>query len=336
MSDEWVFPKTIKFTIMKKQGLFVIWKELPPKQRKMLFAVSFLLPILIWCTVSYVPFVWHPMISITNKGDVSFFKEGMLVKKDIFRAENKRLAQKGKTLAEGYPANPIYLPAPHAVAVSLVKSFSTPPRREGDPWLHESLFHSIRVIFWGFFLSSLIGLPLGILSGSYKFFSNITEPFVEYFRYLPAPVFGALAVAILGINDGPKIAIIFIGTLFQQILVIANTTRKLDPSLIEASQTLGAKKLTILRTVIIPGILPDIYRDMRILLGWAWTYLIVAEVIGTSTGISWFINQQAKYRNFEQVYAAIIIIGIIGVLSDIILAKIGERLFHWENLNERS
>ena len=320
---------------MKKQGLFVIWKHLPARQKKILYALSFILPILIWSAISYIPFLWHPMIKVTNTGDVSFFKKEMLVEKDAFMSQNLMMKSRGLQEAEGSPANPIYLPAPHTVAKSVVTSFMEPPKRADEPWLYQSLLHSISVIFWGFFLSSIFGVPLGILCGTYKFYSNLVEPFIEYFRYLPAPVFGALAVAILGINDGPKIAIIFIGTFFQQVLIIANTTRKLDVSLIEAAQTLGAKNTTILRTVIIPGILPDLYRDMRILLGWAWTYLIVAEVVGTSTGISWFINQQAKYRNFDQVFAAIFIIGVIGVVSDMILARIGRSLFHWENIKEK-
>ncbi len=124
-------------------------------------------------------------------------------------------------------------------------------------------------------------MPLGILCGTYAGFARLNEPFIEFFRYLPAPAFGALAVAMLGIYDAPKIAIIVIGTFFQQVLVIANTTRKLDAGLVEAAQTLGAKQLKLLSRVVIPGILPDLYRDMRILLGWAWTYLIVAELIGT-------------------------------------------------------
>jgi NitT/TauT family transport system permease protein len=82
--------------------------------------------------------------------------------------------------------------------------------------------------------------------------------------------------------------------------------------------------------VVIPGILPDVYRNQRILLGWAWTYLIVAELIGTSSGITWFITQQARYKNFENVYAAIMMIGIIGITTDILLAKLGKRLFPWE------
>lgn len=274
------------------------------------------------------------MMKITDAGDVSYFKKNMLVKKETFYIENAAMENQGLYLAEGTPSNPIYLPAPHKVVISLYNAFATPPRRAGEPWLHESLWHSIKIIFKGFILSSIIGLPLGILCGTFGFFRNITEYFIDYFRYLPAPVFGALAVAILGINDGPKIAIIFIGTFFQQVLVIANTTRKLDISLIEAAQTLGATKMTTLRTIIIPGILPNVYKDTRILLGWAWTYLVVAEVVGTSTGITWFINQQAKYRNFEYVFAAIIIIGIIGFLSDQLLALLGKKLFYWERHQE--
>ena len=137
-------------------------------------------------------------------------------------------------------------------------------------------------------------------------------------------------MAILGIYGGPKIAVIVIGTLFQQVLIIANTTRKLDYALIEAAMTLGTNKLKLLRHVIMPGVLPELYRDQRILLGWAWTYLIVAELIGTSSGITWFITQQARYEHFENVYAAIMIIGFIGLGSDLLLAWLGKRLFPWD------
>jgi NitT/TauT family transport system permease protein len=143
-------------------------------------------------------------------------------------------------------------------------------------------------------------------------------------------------VAILGIDDGPKIAVIFIGTFFQQVLVIANTVRKVDPALIEASQTLGAKGWKLMRRVIIPASISDIYTDMRILLGWAWTYLIVAEIVGTMSGITYFINQQARYRNFENVYAAIMMIGIIGFSSDLFLAWVGRIIFPWKRTSRNT
>ena len=310
--------------------------QLSEKREKALTFASFMLPLFIWALVSYVPFIWHPNIEITEPGSVSYFKEGMQIERDRFQNEYDKQVQAGGTLPEGIRANPIYLPAPHEVIKAFYNSFATEPKRRSEQWLHESLWHSITIIFWGFTLSSIIGVPLGILCGTYAAVSRLQEPFVEFFRYLPAPAFGALAVAILGIHDGPKIAIIFIGTFFQQVLVISNTTRKLDIALLEAALTLGARKIQLLFKVVIPGILPDLYRDQRILLGWAWTYLIVAELIGTSSGITWFITQQARYKNFDNVFAAIIMIGIIGLLSDIILAKLGKRLFPWERSSNKS
>jgi NitT/TauT family transport system permease protein len=306
-----------------------IQKELPPGRTAALTVCSFLIPLALWCLVSYVPFVWHPLVEVTDSGDSIYMEKGGLVDLAAFKQENKRLLESKSAPAKGMRANPVYLPAPHQVVRAMVTAFTTEPRRPEEPWLHESLWHSIRVVFTAFWISSLIGVPLGVLCGVFGLASKLNEPFIEFFRYLPAPVFGALAVAVLGIGDGPKIAIIFIGTFFQQVLVIANTTRKVEPALLEAAQTLGARGVTLVRRVVLPAILPNIYRDMRILLGWAWTYLIVAEVVGASTGITWFINQQAKYRIYENVYAAIFIIGAIGFGTDYLLAVIEKNLFVW-------
>jgi len=309
---------------------FAARKQLGKKPRLVLGVMSFVLPVLIWSLVSYVPWLWHPKVEITAPGDVSYFNNGLLVDRDVFFNEESKIREMGGVLPQGRPANPIYLPAPHQVVKAFYAAFTAEPKRRNEKWLHESLWSSIQIIFWGFLLSSVFGVPLGILAGTYDFFSRLTEPFVEFFRYLPAPAFGALAVAILGIYQAPKIAIIFIGTFFQQILIIANTTRKLDPSLLEAAQTLGARNPAILFRVVVPGILPDLYKDMRILLGWAWTYLIVAELIGTSSGITWFITQQARYKNFDNVFAAIMMIGIIGLTIDILLARLALNLFPWQ------
>lgn len=305
-------------------------RELSPQSKILLGFGSFLIPILIWCTVSYLPFIWHPQVQITNSGSVSFLQVGSRVDKSVFYAEAQNAVNTGTEPPQGNLVNPIYLPAPHQVATALVTAFTTPPAQADAPRFHQSLWHSIKIVFSAFFIASLVGIPLGILCGFSNKISQLTEPFVEFFRYLPAPAFGALAVAILGINDAPKIAIIVIGTLFQQILIIANTTRMVDRRLIEAGYTLGTNKAKSLFHVVIPAALPDIYRDLRVLLGWAWTYLIVSELIGTTTGITWFITQQARYQNFDNVYAAILIIGVIGLVCDVILMKLGQHLFKWK------
>jgi len=315
---------------MAYQDWLGLKRELPHQRQLLLAFLSFFIPIALWCFVSYVPWVWHPLIHITSAGEVDYFSEGLDIPKADFYKELAKAKAAGQQLPEGYLVNPVYLPAPHKVLMAFYTAFKTPPRLQDEPWLHESLGHSIRTIVLGFLISSIVGVPLGILCGAYRFFAKLQEPFIEFFRYLPAPAFGALCVAVLGIDDAPKIAIIVIGTFFQQVLVIANSVRKVDPALIEASQTLGAKGWKLVWRVIIPASITDIYGDMRILLGWAWTYLIVAEVIGTMSGITLFINQQARYRNFENVYAAIAMIGIIGVTSDMFLAWLGTRLFPWK------
>ncbi len=305
------------------------------RARTALMISAFVLPLLLWSAVSYVPFLWHPLVVVTDTGDAAapgkyrYIQVGQLVDEEIFAARNRELAAAGRPLATGQPANPIYLPAPHEVATALYTGFTTPPQRAGDGWLHESLWHSGRIIFWGFFYSALFGLPLGILCGAFGVFSRLFEPFVDFIRYMPAPVFGALAVAILGLQDGPKIAIVFIGTFFQMVLVVANTTRRADTALIEAGQTLGAHNHQLMFHVVVPGILPNLFRDMRVLVGWAWTYLVVAELIGEKSGISAFIYQQQRYRNFDNVYAAIILIGCIGLCTDQLLARLERLLFPW-------
>lgn len=315
---------------MRTASWFAVRRELPAARSALALALGLFVPLLLWAAVSYLPFVWHPLILIQDAGGSADLRAGARVPPDQFEAENARLQAAGKAPLTGVPANPIFLPAPHQVFRAIFTAFTTEPQRPGDPWLHQSLWHSCQVIFWGFLLSAILGVPLGILCGTFAFFSRAIEPFTDFIRYMPAPAFGALAVAVLGINDAPKVAIIFIGTYFQMVLVIANTTRLLETSLIEAAQTLGASRTQILTKVIIPGILPNLYHDLRILLGWAWTYLIVAELIGASSGISYFINQQGKYRNYDNVFAGIIIIGLVGLVTDQVLALLERFLFPWQ------
>ena len=321
---------------MNRMKIFAVQTPLSQRAKTWLGVLSFVLPVVIWSIVSYVPFVWHPQIMITDPGSVDYFQPDMRIDKATFASETAAAIAEKRAVPTGYPTNPIYLPAPHEVLAAFYTAFTTPPAAQDEPWLHQSLWHSIQVIFWGFVISSALGVPLGILCGTYNAIARLIEPFIEFFRYLPAPAFGALAVAILGIYDGPKIAVIVIGTFFQQVLIIANTTRKLDFALVEAALTLGTRNFRLLSRVVIPGILPDLYRDQRILLGWAWTYLIVAELIGTTTGITWFITQQARYQHFANVFAAIMIIGIIGLGTDILLALLGRRLFPWDRPSAKS
>ena len=321
----------------RRKPLLSVRHPLSPRSQALAGVLAFALPLLAWCLLSYVPFLWHPQVLVENAGDpsvsgqYSFVAAGQRVDLDVFEGRNAELAAAHAQLASGERVNPIFLPAPHDVALAFYTAFTTPPERTGDFWLHESLWHSCTIILMGFLYSMLLALPVGLLCGTFPLFSRLIEPFVDFVRYMPAPVFGALAVAVLGLGDEPKITIIFIGTFFQAVLVVANTTRSVDLSLIQAAQTLGANHRQLLIRVVVPAALPALYRDMRILLGWAWTYLVVAELIGEKSGISAFLYQQQRYRHFENVYAGIVMIGMIGLITDQLLAFVGRYLFPWES-----
>lgn len=310
-----------------RKGWLAIREPLTSRKTTVLKLASFLLPLAIWCLVSYVPWIWHPYIKIISPGDSDSFVAGQLYQPSTFEKENAELIHEGEKPGTGVRANPVFLPAPDEVFRAFYTAFVTPPQSREDPWLYQSLAHSIYIIFWGFVTSAILGVPMGILAGTFDFFSKLFEPFIDFIRYMPAPAFGALCMALLGIEDGPKVAIIWIGTFFQMVLVVANTTRQLDIGLLEAAQTLGASRPRLVMRVILPGILPNLYNDMRILLGWAWTYLIIAELIGERSGISSYIYQQGHYLHYENVFAGIMMIGIIGLACDQVLSALGEYLF---------
>jgi NitT/TauT family transport system permease protein len=312
------------------QPWFSVRRELPPRRQAALSAMAFLLPLALWCALSYVPWIWHPLMLVDNPGDSGFLTAGMRVNRATFADENAKLVAAGKAPATGAPANPLFVPAPDAVARAFYTAFTTPPLRRDEPWLYEALLHSIRAIIIGFSISVAIAVPLGILCGSFRAISHLVEPVVDFIRYMPYPAFAPLVVAVFGIDDPPKIAIIVIATVFCTTLVVANTARQVDRSLLEAAQTLGADQRRLLTHVVVPAMLPNLYNDLRIALGSAWTSLIVAELIGASSGISYFINQQGKYRNYDKVFVGIICIGLIGLATDQILSFAGRFLFPWQ------
>lgn len=309
---------------------FAVRRELPPRRQAGLSALAFLLPVALWCAVSYVPWIWHPLMLVNDPGGSSFLATDMRIERATFDAENAKLAAAGKPLATGVRANPKFLPPPHLVAIAFYTAFTTPPQRRDEPWLYEALLHSIRTIAIGFSIAITIAVPLGILCGSYRAVSHLIEPVFDFIRYLPYPCFGALMMAIFGIDDPPKIAIIVIATTFCTTLVVANTARQVDRALIEAAQTLGADQRHLLTHVVVPAMLPNLYNDLRIALGSAWVSLTIAEIIGAYSGISQFIILQGKYRNFDNVFVGIITIGLIGLATDQFLAFAGRFLFPWQ------
>jgi len=191
----------------------------------------------------------------------------------------------------------------------------------------------IGVTIWrvvgGFVLAALVAVPLGILMGAYKPIEAFFEPFVSFARYLPASAFIPLLILWAGIGETQKLLVIFIGSVFQIVLMVAMTVAGVRRDLVEAALTLGARDRGILLRVLIPAAAPSIAESLRLVLGWAWTYVIVAELIGSSSGIGHMIIDSQALLATGQMIFGIIVIGIIGLISDLLFKLANRWLFPW-------
>jgi NitT/TauT family transport system permease protein len=212
-----------------------------------------------------------------------------------------------------------------------------------DPWtmLQEgwTLFtrfgfaRDVAVTVWrvvgGFVIAAALAVPLGILMGAYKPIEAFFEPFVSFARYLPASAFIPLLILWAGIGELQKLLVIFIGSFFQIVLMVAVTVGGTRRDLVEAAYTLGADARGVVRRVLLPSAAPAIAETLRLVLGWAWTYVIVAELIGASSGIGHMITDSQALLNTGQIIFGIIVIGVIGLVSDFAFKRANHRLFPW-------
>jgi NitT/TauT family transport system permease protein len=185
----------------------------------------------------------------------------------------------------------------------------------------------------GFVLATVLALPLGLLMGAYKPIEAFFEPFVSFARYLPASAFIPLLILWAGIGEAQKLAVIFIGSFFQLVLMIAVTVGNTRRDLVEAAYTLGVKDTSLIRRVLVPGAAPDIAETLRMVLGWAWTYVIVAELIGASSGIGHMITDSQALLATDQIIFGILVIGVIGLVSDFAFKWVNRKLFPWSRLS---
>jgi NitT/TauT family transport system permease protein len=193
---------------------------------------------------------------------------------------------------------------------------------------HGFLF-DIGMTIWRVVLAAIIAVPLGVLMGAYKPIEAFLEPFVSFARYLPASAFIPLLILWAGIGELQKLLVIFIGSVFQIILMIAVNVGNTRRDLVEAAYTLGASDGGIIRRVLLPSSAPEIAEILRLVLGWAWTYVIVAELIGSSSGIGHMITDSQALLNTGQIIFGIIVIGLIGLISDFLFKAFNAWLFPW-------
>jgi NitT/TauT family transport system permease protein len=218
-----------------------------------------------------------------------------------------------------------------------------PPHFLASPWktlqsgydlfATQNFIRDVGMTVWrvvgGFLIAAVIAVPLGIAMGAYKPVEAFFEPFVSFARYLPASAFIPLLILWAGIGEAQKLALIFIGSFFQLVLMIAVIVGNTRRDLVEAAYTLGIGDRGLIRRVLLPGAAPEIAEVLRMVLGWAWTYVIVAELIGASSGIGHMITDSQALLATDQIIFGIIVIGVIGLISDIGFKWLNRRLFPW-------
>lgn len=218
--------------------------------------------------------------------------------------------------------NPIYLPSPAAVAgaaVDMVTSGELPR----DTW------SSSQRVAIGFGISILISVPLGLAMGAFRGIRALFEPAIGLIRYAPATAFVPLLLIWLGLGEPPKVALVVIGTVFFNTLMIANVVWQVPPELIKVSRTLGAGSGSVFRKVIFPHAVPGIFDAMRVNLAAAWNLIVVAELIAADSGLGFRIVRAQKFLHIDQIFVALVVIGLLGVTSDLVLRTLRDRLAPW-------
>jgi NitT/TauT family transport system permease protein len=184
-------------------------------------------------------------------------------------------------------------------------------------------------VMGGFLIAAALAIPLGIAMGAWKPVEAFFEPFISFSRYLPASAFIPLLILWAGIGEAQKLALIFIGAFFPMVLMIAVKVGSTRRDLVEAAYSLGCTDWGIVKRVLIPASAPEIAEILRTVMGWAWTYVIVAELIGSERGIGHMITDSQALLNTGQIIFGIIVIGVIGLVSDYAFKAANQRLFRW-------
>jgi NitT/TauT family transport system permease protein len=228
----------------------------------------------------------------------------------------------GWLLADLGAVNKVFLPTPLDVA-----------RRIGTWFRDDDLLGDVQIscyrVIAGWAISALLALPLGLLIGTYRTVQALLEPLTDFIRYMPAVAFIPLVMLWIGIDEGAKIAIIFIGTFFQMVLMMAEDVRRVPMTQIEAAQTMGATRAEIIENVIIPSAKPALLDTLRITMGWAWTYLVVAELVAANSGLGYAIIKAQRFLQTDQIFAGIILIGLIGLAMDQMFRLVHRLAFPW-------
>jgi len=223
--------------------------------------------------------------------------------------------------------NPIFLPTPESMFTAARGLLS-----EETLWVDVGA-SSMRVGA-GFALSVVIAIPLGILIGSFRVFEALLQPLAEFIRYIPVPALIPILMVLFGIGEFSKIMLIWVGTFFQLLLMVTAEVRRVPQDLLQVSYTLGARRLETMRLVLWRSAMPGIFDALRLVHGWAWTYVVVAELIAANEGLGYRILKFSRFLQTPKIWVYLLVLGLIGLVLDFLFRKLNRRLFHWADTSK--
>lgn len=215
---------------------------------------------------------------------------------------------------------PIFLPSPGSVATQIAKLAT-----DGTLWV--DLTASAYRISVGFLIASALSIPIGVLIGSFRSWEAAIEPLVDFIRYMPVVAFVPLSILWAGTGDTQKFLIIFIGTFFQQVLMIMDNVKRVPADFIGLGRTLGLPDRKILTRIVVPSALPGIWDTLRISLGWAWTWLVLAELVAATSGLGYRITVSQRYFQTNTIIGYILLLGVLGLITDQVMKALEKVLF---------
>ncbi|MET7636232.1 ABC transporter permease [Streptomyces sp. NPDC005078] len=200
----------------------------------------------------------------------------------------------------------------------------------GDGTLVQDALASLRRVLLGFALGTLLAVPVGFLMGWYPLARGLLEPYVQFFRAVPPLAIIPLAIVLMGINETPKVFVIFLAAFLSSVVAAFQGVIGVDRTLINAARVLGAPDRVIFLKVVIPAATPFLLVGMRIGLGAAWGTVVAAELIAADKGLGYEMMHAQTYYDIPTIFVGLITIGVIGLLMDRLLLLAERRLTGWQ------
>jgi NitT/TauT family transport system permease protein len=225
-------------------------------------------------------------------------------------------------LTYGKLAPPDFLPSPTETLRGTLQLFI-------DYDLLGSILISTKRIVFAFLLASAVALPLGVLMGAFEPVNVFFEPIVAPLRYMPISAFIPLLILWFGIYEKQKIAFLFLGVFVYLLPVVVTAIRAVPEELVQTSLTLGASRWQVIRTVLLPSALPEIFDSFRVMNAISWTYVILAEAVNPEHGLGYMVELARTHQKASWSFAGLLVIGGIGLLTDFVIRMISAVLFRW-------